>query len=1096
VPHCCCNALLILVLLLLLSHRFFCNAEGEPLTEDEKFGLGLPGAELSVCVTPDEAARESGAFQLDQIDLFEWIRVDPNGQEVRQTAIEDGQTPDPLTIMECNEEGCSFVSILQASFFQGTLPTPAPSESPTQFPTTMAPTVSPPPPGFDGLVEGHCTDNAGNKYDYYQATNYEGSHTQCPGQCSTLSSLLSSFTEEVRAYEHDGIGCQCLVDGSVDRNLAGYTHTKAAGVSAISEVYSFQEQEGVRCYKYSVGSVEEQSNPTPTTFGSLTSLGSSGAYCTDSAGLRTDVVSIYDQRNQLFGYNSMSCLDICETLFGSGFLGVTIFRDESVPAPEGAPYTGTGDFQCQCHVLLDEATDTRIAYAQSYPFPAGQGFASADASGNGNSVAGVSNTPSPGSWCFGYAPRNLNFAGEGYCTDNDGTLYDSYSPSGGGGIITDCPDQCETLASLYGNATYPEAVRGLEYDGIGCRCLVDGGFGDRGFAGFTYYDWGAAAGETSAISPIISIAPASGVSCFQHQSEMYRSTLSYSGSLSTVGSGYCTDNAGAEPGAVSLFDVNQRTGSDPYSCLSLCESVFGTSMIGFTIIREPAVQAPAPGGAFQVPYSGLGNYQCRCHMVLNGMTDPRIAAGQAYNYPSGQGYANEVTLNPVGGANGGATAVSASSYSDSSKTCYTYGPPGLSWQGEGRCTDGDSGNQYDYYIAANTNAGNFDDCPDRCDGLALQLDGLQDSVRGFESNGPNCHCLVDSGFGDRGVTGFTFVVASGVSAISPIMNFTPEAGWTCYASVYGRYRDYSSYTSSLSYLGAGSCADSVGAATDLIALYDVEQRKSVDSYKCLNLCKSIVGGPNLMGITLLLQPTASVPTAPYTGLGNYQCQCHVNLSGPSDPKIVSAQSYAYRTGQGYSYAVSSATGTAVNLVVSSSGSMCYRYTGGRRELEEGTVGADHYLALPPANNDLAAEREAAGISYKQPQGVVVTSDSRPRQQFPTGEPGQEQQLRRNLQGTTTIGGAGQATLKFARRTYRRNLITGEEGWTTKNVKEKRRLQVGGGSAFNLDLQVQLVDFNNRYYARRRSSASTQYSLPAMMLFTSLATVAVILGSLF
>lgn len=55
---------------------YFCDRDGNQLSDDQIAELGAtPGSSLEVCVTPDEAALATGSFQLDQIDLFEWIHV-------------------------------------------------------------------------------------------------------------------------------------------------------------------------------------------------------------------------------------------------------------------------------------------------------------------------------------------------------------------------------------------------------------------------------------------------------------------------------------------------------------------------------------------------------------------------------------------------------------------------------------------------------------------------------------------------------------------------------------------------------------------------------------------------------------------------------------------------------------------------------------------------------------------------------------------------------------------------------------------------------------------------------------------------------------
>lgn len=118
---------------------FFCDDAGVELTESQKQFLGRAGGELSVCVIPNERARNAG-LGLKSIDNFSWIRVDANGGRVEQVAIEDGKVPgNGLTELQCDDDGCGFKSILTANFFRQNLLPPAemPSSALSSAPDEM-----------------------------------------------------------------------------------------------------------------------------------------------------------------------------------------------------------------------------------------------------------------------------------------------------------------------------------------------------------------------------------------------------------------------------------------------------------------------------------------------------------------------------------------------------------------------------------------------------------------------------------------------------------------------------------------------------------------------------------------------------------------------------------------------------------------------------------------------------------------------------------------------------------------------------------------------------------------------------------------------
>jgi hypothetical protein len=57
---------------------FWCDRFGNEMSGDDLLYMGLPGAELSVCVIPNERTR-SFNFGLRQVDSMKWVREDDNG---------------------------------------------------------------------------------------------------------------------------------------------------------------------------------------------------------------------------------------------------------------------------------------------------------------------------------------------------------------------------------------------------------------------------------------------------------------------------------------------------------------------------------------------------------------------------------------------------------------------------------------------------------------------------------------------------------------------------------------------------------------------------------------------------------------------------------------------------------------------------------------------------------------------------------------------------------------------------------------------------------------------------------------------------------
>ena len=92
---------------------YFCNADGVKLNEIEIKQLSVRGTQLEVCVVPDEKTMATGAFSIDKILAFDWVRTDGNAV-VRQPAIVDGKPAgNGLTELQCDDIGCQFVSLLK-----------------------------------------------------------------------------------------------------------------------------------------------------------------------------------------------------------------------------------------------------------------------------------------------------------------------------------------------------------------------------------------------------------------------------------------------------------------------------------------------------------------------------------------------------------------------------------------------------------------------------------------------------------------------------------------------------------------------------------------------------------------------------------------------------------------------------------------------------------------------------------------------------------------------------------------------------------------------------------------------------------------------
>ena len=109
---------------------YFCDTDG--VRKENNGGL-LQGQTLQVCVVPDQRSLDLG-FKFDSIEFFDWIRVDTEGNEIRQAAVEYRKAAgDGLTELVCTDDGCTFETLLKANFYSERLGSPAPSAAPTAF---------------------------------------------------------------------------------------------------------------------------------------------------------------------------------------------------------------------------------------------------------------------------------------------------------------------------------------------------------------------------------------------------------------------------------------------------------------------------------------------------------------------------------------------------------------------------------------------------------------------------------------------------------------------------------------------------------------------------------------------------------------------------------------------------------------------------------------------------------------------------------------------------------------------------------------------------------------------------------------------------
>jgi hypothetical protein len=346
-----------------------------------------------------------------------------------------------------------------------------------------------------------------------------------------------------------------------------------------------------------------------------------------------------------------------------------------------------------------------------------------------------------------------------------------------------------------------------------------------------------------------------------------------------------------------------------------------------------------------------------------------------------------------------------------------------------------------------------------------------------------------------------------VAAISPITSITAEPGVSCF-----KFIPSASLLGELSELGNGYCAQG-SQRTDYVSLFDINQIEAVDASSCAQLCESVFGN-GLEGITIYRNPTEANVAAPYTGGGNFQCQCHVDLVEPTDPKIAMAQSFEYKSGQGFASFDASLSGTDVTTVVYAENHRCFKYYPSRRMLiQESENFFDEDLrhdnvAQETQRNDAKTQKEnkmmtmAMTLEQSFPYHDHIrrrssheTLPSPTQRESPTTFPAtttKARTLHRNLQqGTAQISGAGIGTLKFTRRVYKRNLLTGEEGWSTKIGHLQRKLQVGKAE-FNVDLQV--VTSNRDYEFSSSSPPTTFPGGPLLKLSSLLLTSLMILQS--
>jgi hypothetical protein len=114
---------------------FFCDLEGNPLSEEEANAPRLPATELRICVVPTQKALDEGVF-MRAIEFFYYFRIDERGNTIIQDAIVNRMAAaNGLTAGLNCDAGiyCEFSSLIKADFYQDEFGTDVPTAAPTKF---------------------------------------------------------------------------------------------------------------------------------------------------------------------------------------------------------------------------------------------------------------------------------------------------------------------------------------------------------------------------------------------------------------------------------------------------------------------------------------------------------------------------------------------------------------------------------------------------------------------------------------------------------------------------------------------------------------------------------------------------------------------------------------------------------------------------------------------------------------------------------------------------------------------------------------------------------------------------------------------------
>jgi hypothetical protein len=114
---------------------FFCDLDGNALSEEEANAPRLPASELRICVVPTQKSLDEGVL-MRAIENFYFFRIDERGNKMIQDAIVNRTVAaNGLTAgLNCDAgTHCEFSSLIKADFYQATFGTDVPTATPTKF---------------------------------------------------------------------------------------------------------------------------------------------------------------------------------------------------------------------------------------------------------------------------------------------------------------------------------------------------------------------------------------------------------------------------------------------------------------------------------------------------------------------------------------------------------------------------------------------------------------------------------------------------------------------------------------------------------------------------------------------------------------------------------------------------------------------------------------------------------------------------------------------------------------------------------------------------------------------------------------------------